>query len=299
MTFSIWLSYKFKDFYKNCKFVAQPDRKGHTDFITYSGGVKMASDKFKKEAKKIYKIFDYKDEKGIATDVDTLVKNHIGLSCFNISCGYYRAHDSTEVVDIEVVDIAYNIINMLFDNLKEQYPYKHVPKPPVNNYSNKYDYGNYGGSYSYLTHFADEAEKKSVRKADDSSESSYGLNRVIYDNKYKLFAKVQDTRFYKLLEEDSVIHMTDFNKSDNSGKISPMCTKCKERGTIYFIQNENSFFCISCNDFIKSKVLEKYLRKHLYIVDNGTKFYHFKALNRWIHEDEAIFDENISTYRLK
>jgi len=286
-----------KDFYKDCKFIVQPDRRGHTDFITYSGGVKMISKEFKKDARKIYKIFDYKDEKGIATDVDVLVKNHVGLSCINLSSGYYRAHSSTEVVDIEIVDIAYKITNMLFDNLIKQYPHKHVPKPTTWGNS-KYNYGNYGGSELFDT-FKTNAEKKSVKKSDDTAESSYGLNSIVTSNNdFELFAKLEKYNYYKLMEDDHIIHMADFERR-NGSPVTPSCPKCKERGTIYFIPNENEFYCISCNDFVKGIAMDKVLRKHLFIEDNNIKFYHSKAMNRWIHEKDAVWDINLGTYKVK
>ena len=82
-------------FFDDVRFVIQPDRKGNSDLITNIGYSGLCSDEFIEaiEPKK----WNYKEESGLMTDVLTLKENGLGVSCINVSCGYYNAHSDEEI----------------------------------------------------------------------------------------------------------------------------------------------------------------------------------------------------------
>lgn len=82
-------------FFDDVRFVIQPDRKGNSDLITSIGYSDLCSDQFI-EAIKPEK-WGYREENGLMTDILTLKENGLGVSCINVSCGYYNAHSDEEI----------------------------------------------------------------------------------------------------------------------------------------------------------------------------------------------------------
>jgi len=88
-------------FFADCAFVIQVDRKGNDDFVIEACGTDLCSDDFALEAMQIMKQHRYDIcEYGGLTDVVTLVENEIGISCINLSGGYYDPHTKRETVRI-------------------------------------------------------------------------------------------------------------------------------------------------------------------------------------------------------
>lgn len=82
-------------FFDDVRFVIQPDRKGNSDLITSIGYSDLCSEKFI-EALEPEK-WGYREENGLMTDVLALKENGLGVSCLNVSCGYYNAHSDEEI----------------------------------------------------------------------------------------------------------------------------------------------------------------------------------------------------------
>lgn len=122
------------DFFKNCKFIGQADRKGNADFINYSNGVKLFDEEFSTFVAPILNSFNYKECSGIATDVGALSKRNVDIACFNISCGYHNPHTSTEYCVISEVEACYNLIKDIIEQAKIQFVYVR-PKPVLANTS--------------------------------------------------------------------------------------------------------------------------------------------------------------------
>ena len=80
-----------KDFFADCRFLIQLDRKGKRDFIQTYWGDKTISHEFSSEIGVTKKKYKYKNSIGTVTDVMKLWKSGVGISCINLSCGYYRA----------------------------------------------------------------------------------------------------------------------------------------------------------------------------------------------------------------
>ena len=82
------------DFFKDCRFVIQPDRRGYKDLITTIGWTDLCSADFLKAIG--YEKFSYQETEGLFTDVLTLKERGLEVSCINLSCGYYEAHTDRE-----------------------------------------------------------------------------------------------------------------------------------------------------------------------------------------------------------
>lgn len=124
------------EFLKNTMFILENDRMGNTDWITFSNGVDICNEEFKKFVEPIITSYKYKFERGIATDVGTLVKRNVGVSCANISCGYYKQHHSNSYVKISEVEEALNLtIDVCLEGIKTNKKFEYIYVQPVYNYN--------------------------------------------------------------------------------------------------------------------------------------------------------------------
>jgi putative aminopeptidase FrvX len=126
------------NFFKDCAYVLQCDRKGATDFITYSNGVDLSSKEFQEKLKELNTFNDCKFtfEKGSSTDVGQLKNNGLEICCANISSGYYAAHTSYETVSISDVSKTYDLVSEVIVKMTNK-PWKHIkPKEEVRSNNN-------------------------------------------------------------------------------------------------------------------------------------------------------------------
>lgn len=98
-------------FFKDCRFVLQADRRGNSDFVTDINGP-LSSKRFKKDIKQIIKSYGFSFCNGLMTDVEALRDIGVGISVANISAGYYRPHCKDEYISI--TDL-YNTAKMMAD----------------------------------------------------------------------------------------------------------------------------------------------------------------------------------------
>jgi len=105
------------DFFSDCSFVLQCDRRGNSDFITNASGIQLASKKFEEDAKEIYEKYGYKSERGLSTDVAQLKINRLNVSAANISCGYWNPHTKYEIISIDDLIACEDLVMELIDKL--------------------------------------------------------------------------------------------------------------------------------------------------------------------------------------
>ena len=125
------------DFFKDCRFVIQCDRKGGQDFIQSISGTKLCSEDFIKDAD--LKKYGFKREFGMMTDVQKLRNMGVTVSCCNISCGYYEPHTDGEYTVISELKNTLAFVKNIIKKCTKVYTYE----PEVKSYA----YGNYGGGY--------------------------------------------------------------------------------------------------------------------------------------------------------
>lgn len=138
------------DFFKDCRYCLQADRRNGGDLITDIGGA-ICSEDFIKDIQPLMDRHGYKKTSGLMTDVETLVDSGIGISCVNLSCGYYDPHTDHEYTKINELYNALAFVWGIVKTLDKVYP--HVkPKPDYSKWYDHYMWPGYrsGGYYRHL-----------------------------------------------------------------------------------------------------------------------------------------------------
>ena len=128
-------------FFSDCRFIIEPDRRGSSDLITSMFCGYVCSEEFITAigAKK----FGYKEEEGSITDVGTLTERGVGISCLNLSCGYYEAHTDREFTVLSELENCLLFVQHIIENCTDVYPYEYQPR------SYSYYGHSYGRSYGW------------------------------------------------------------------------------------------------------------------------------------------------------
>lgn len=147
------------DFFKDCRFIIEPDRKGNSDLITTMSGVPVCSEDFINAIP--YKDFEYHIEDGVFTDVLELVERGVGISCINLSCGYYHPHTDHEVSNIYDLAVCRRLVFDIIEKCKDVYPFELPKEYKIQNYTIMNDYQgkepyNYKDDYEYWQALYDE-----------------------------------------------------------------------------------------------------------------------------------------------
>ena len=116
-------------FFNDCSFVAQGDRKGNKDFITFTNGVDTCTPLFIDTIKDTLTKYKYKEATGTMTDIGELIIQGVPCCTFNVSCGYYNAHTDSEYQNLKELD---NCMK-LFLSLSYYSYMQHVA--PINDYT--------------------------------------------------------------------------------------------------------------------------------------------------------------------
>lgn len=130
-------------FFNNCRYILQLDRKGNKDFIDKYLRNDTTSHSFRSEIGHILKNYGFKRTTGIWTDVINLWDKEIGISCANISSGYYKPHSNNEYI---VINELWNSIKFTEAVIKKLKPKIYPSVPPklntiTTNNNNKYKLG--------------------------------------------------------------------------------------------------------------------------------------------------------------
>lgn len=123
-------------FFSDCRFIIEPDRRGSSDLITSMFCGDVCSEDFIKAIGAEH--FGYKEEQGSITDVGTLTERGVGISCLNLSCGYYEAHTDHEFTVLSELENCLNFVCHIIETCTDVYPFEYKPR---------YSYGSYYGSY--------------------------------------------------------------------------------------------------------------------------------------------------------
>ena len=107
------------DFFKDCRFVIQPDRRGYKDLITTIGWTDLCSDEFLKAIG--YEKFGYQETEGMMTDILTLKERGLEVSCINLSCGYYEPHTDQEFTVKKDLLNCLKLVEHIIENCTEVY----------------------------------------------------------------------------------------------------------------------------------------------------------------------------------
>lgn len=121
--------------FKDCRFIIEADRRGAFDLITDISG-SICSKEF--EAMLPSEKYGYKPEYGIMTDVEALSSRDVGVSCINVSCGYYEPHTDNEFTVKADLFNCLNFVKEIIYTCTDVY---------AHHYEDYYSQGIYGGRY--------------------------------------------------------------------------------------------------------------------------------------------------------
>ncbi len=111
------------EFFDDCRYVIQCDRRNGDDLITSIGGwTQLCSPEFIKDIKP--ELFGYKEDCGLITDVGELKDRGLKLSAINLSCGYYEPHTDREfVIKCEVLNCLH-FVEHIIETCTNVYPHE-------------------------------------------------------------------------------------------------------------------------------------------------------------------------------
>lgn len=113
-------------FFDDCRFVLQCDRKGDSDFITSIDGTDLCSDEFLTDA--LGRSYGYSQGYGLVTDVYTLKRRGLKVSCANISCGYYNPHTVDEYTRVGDLRKCLKFVTNIIETCTDIYPHTFSPR---------------------------------------------------------------------------------------------------------------------------------------------------------------------------
>ena len=143
-------------FFKDCRYCIQADRRNGGDLITDIGGA-ICSEDFIKDIQPLMDRHGYKKTSGLMTDVETLSDKGVGISCINLSCGYYDPHTDHEYTKIDELYNALGFVWGILKTLDKVYP--HVKPEPDYSWFDRYMWPGYtyGGASSKM-YYANDPE---------------------------------------------------------------------------------------------------------------------------------------------
>lgn len=95
------------NFFNDCRYCIQVDRRGNSDMVT-SIYTDMCSADFIADTH--YETYGYNLSTGAMTDVAELFDRGVGVSCINLSCGYYEPHTDHEFTSKSDVQKCYDFV---------------------------------------------------------------------------------------------------------------------------------------------------------------------------------------------
>lgn len=110
-------------FFSDCMYILQCDRRGNADFVTSISGTEISSSDFQNAVSGIIAQHGYKFAKGMTTDVGKLTQLDVGISCANMSCGYYNPHQPEEIIDVDDVNNTKDMVFKIISNVQNKYPF--------------------------------------------------------------------------------------------------------------------------------------------------------------------------------
>ncbi len=111
------------EFFDDCRYVIQCDRRGSSDLITSIGGwTQLCSPEFIKDIKP--ELYGYREEHGLITDVGELKDRGLKVSAVNLSCGYYEPHTDREfIIKSEVINCLH-FVEHIIETCTKVYPHE-------------------------------------------------------------------------------------------------------------------------------------------------------------------------------
>ena len=161
--------------FTNIGYIIQLDRWGASDFICKYSGDYTVSDEFLTKALEPMKQYGYKEQSGLITDSINLWDNSIGVSCVNVSCGYYQHHSASEYIDTNEF---WNSVLFTLSLMKKLGNKEYVSVPPKPIYKSTDKYFKKWGSYNEFDYTKDDFDEV----FDEYNKPLAGSEELLYDN---------------------------------------------------------------------------------------------------------------------
>ena len=216
------------NFFSDCGYIIQLDRKGKSDFIDKHYRGITTSAEFRSKVGHLKKKYGFSTTTGSITDSINLWLNKVGISCMNISAGYYNPHKDNEYI---IVDELWNSIKLV-ENIITTIPLKKYPSLPEPLVTKSYDTSK---------HY--------------KSKTSYEQCEIClkWTNKHYISPSVHKRVCYTC--GANLFNSSNNNNKDTTKQItgSVECCKCfgsfySEEGQYTFIDHRLQFICNTCND---------------------------------------------------
>lgn len=111
------------DFFFDTRFVLQADRRGNADFVNDICGP-ISSSEFQDDVLPYLVKYNFGLSDGMMTDVEALRNRNVGVSCANISAGYYNPHQDCEYISLKDLTNTTNLMLQLCEELHTVYAFK-------------------------------------------------------------------------------------------------------------------------------------------------------------------------------
>lgn len=126
------------EFYDDCRYVIQIDRRGNSDIITTGSGTQLCSEDFKSLLNTIGAHYGYESTTGMNTDVVVLKERGLGISACNLSAGYYNFHTKQEFINERDLLTCFEFC-VAIARIKTVYPHKYEKTTYTYNSSSSYN----------------------------------------------------------------------------------------------------------------------------------------------------------------
>lgn len=257
-------------FFDDCNFVVQCDRKGATDFITYTNGIMIASEEFKSSMESINKKYGFSSAQGTSTDVGALKRRGLPVSACNISSGYYDPHSDKETINMKDLDNTYNMVSEMFSV-----------------------YGETRFNHEYAevkaTHLPYYRSKVLQRKFTNTINDNYFINNVIQPQLFDLdikqgpimFSRIGLSNFFRYLGDEII-------------DIEGGCPECGKENKLVYLTDAREFLC--SGESHMEGIVHMPLYKQCRLRENEVWYVYNNLYDIWIPENEAIWDNVLQTY---
>ena len=116
-------NYADLSFFKDVAYIIQPDRRGSKDLITNIAETPVCSQEFMEKITSINH-YGYEQARGIFTDILNLVERGVGVSCVNLSCGYYSPHTDEEYTLLKDLETCLKYVKRIIREVPDRYEHK-------------------------------------------------------------------------------------------------------------------------------------------------------------------------------
>ena len=253
------------DFFNDCNFVVQADRRNYHDIIFNISGIPTASKEFIDKIEPLYKKHGFVSTTGISTDVGTLKRNGLPVCTFNISSGYVNPHTSTEYIDMDALDNTYAFISNLFKQFgttKFEHKYERVQLP----------------SFSFTRKFFSNTLEDNILMKEETQIAMFEISEP------SIFLYVGGG-YYKAMVND-LLYLDDVG-----------CESCGDTNSLAFSMYDGEVYCT--NSKCGQVQDDDSIYENIVVEDNEMKFAFDRFTNMWIKKEDAIWNNEIKTYILK